>query len=210
AVALVLPEAPADAVAVGVDEREVAVAYQLLQLLGAFELLELRLRAQQTRDVDGGAVFGAPRGLVPLRDVERDGRALIALFDDGRREPAPGPLAGREHRQLGREMHLTLGARLAVDRDAEAQARQVRAQKLPGGVSEGLGAARELCLEVPTVARDDAVLRVGGGIIMVLQRIVRIGTPVCLVVWGERPAAPGLSRQPRQRDAQGLAEQGVC
>ena len=52
--------------------------------------------------------------------------------------------------------------------------------ELPGRVGEGFGAAREVGLEVPAIAREDAVLRVGGGGVVVIQRIVRVGGGVAL------------------------------
>src|SRR5690606_7684673 len=139
-----------------------------LQLLRTLQRLQLGLVAEQARDVDYCPTFGAPRRLVPLRDVERDGRAPIALFDDGRCRPAAGALAGCEHRQLGRAINMTLGVWFTVDGDAEAEARQARPQELVRRVSEGVRTACEPRFEVAAVARKDAVLRVGSGVVVVL------------------------------------------
>src|SRR5690606_32530945 len=85
-----------DAVAVGVDEREVAVADQLLQLLRPLQGLELGRLAEQASDVDRSTILGALRCLMPLRDIERYLRPLVTLRDRSRRQPAPCPLARRQ------------------------------------------------------------------------------------------------------------------
>ena len=53
------------------------------------------------------------------------------------------------------------------------------------------------------------LLGVSGGIVVVLQRIARLRTRVCLIARGEHPGATAVSRQLRQRDAQGLTEERV-
>lgn len=81
AVALVFPKADADAVSVRVNEREVSaprtisVSFrpiarfsslfapnEVLQLLSASELAELRFCAQQTRGIDGRTLLRTPGG----------------------------------------------------------------------------------------------------------------------------------------------------
>ena len=140
------------------------------------------------------SVRSPPRAGAQRRAIRR---SFVTLLDDRRSQPTPGPLTGGEHRQLRGQMHLALGQRFAVDGYAEAQARQLRPQKLPGCVDERLGAAGELRLEVPPIAREDTVLRVGSRVVVLPQRVVWIGGRIRPGDRLEGPSAPGVSRQLR-------------
>lgn len=72
--------AATNAIAIGVDERQVAVSNQFLQLLRTLKLLKLRSGAEQTCQVHRRAVFGLGCGLMPLCDIGGNNGLLAALL----------------------------------------------------------------------------------------------------------------------------------
>jgi hypothetical protein len=80
-----------------------------------------------------------------------------------------------------------------------------------GFIGKDLRPVRKLCLEVASVARQNAIACIGRRIVVRAQRIVRVGGGVRVTSLSlcEGPTAPGLARQLRQRDAQDLAEKRI-
>src|SRR5581483_5550192 len=99
--------APANVVAVGMDERQVAIPDESLQLLRLVKTVQLCGGAQQAREIAGIAPCGALANRLTSKNVERHGALLVVAVirvsasHDGRREPAPSPFAGRENGQFG-------------------------------------------------------------------------------------------------------------
>src|SRR5665213_1907041 len=155
------------------DERQIAASREFLECAGARDSLQFRRSLEKARRVLGLTPLRACRCLVAPRYVQRYRRTVVALPDHDRCQATARPLARREHWKLCRQTHTRHTLLHSINQDSEPHTRKLAPQERGSRDGKFSLSGHKFRREMPAIARDDSLSRVGSGIVVARERVFR-------------------------------------